>query len=267
MALSKKDLIKHFKISALAGHTRISLTRYYKNNHGLTDDQIEWLLEACNFNTEPNKINYTDFYNNNIIKEATFIDNPHVQLYCLPEFISSIDRELLIGYIDQKAEPSTLHTNSKDDVNARDESARTSSECHVQRYSHSYFSYIDDQFVKLMNLSPFMGEVIHGQKYEINQFYGPHTDFWDENEVNTYCEWMGQRTWTTMLYLNDVEEGGETNFTKLGIKLKPKAGTLIAWNNLYKDGSTNPYTEHEALPPKSGKKYILTKWWKSWPLL
>ena len=92
MALSKKDLIKHFKISALAGHTRISLTRYYKNNHGLTDDQIEWLLEACNFNTEPNKINYTDFYNNNIIKEATFIDNPHVQLYSLPEFISSIDR-------------------------------------------------------------------------------------------------------------------------------------------------------------------------------
>ncbi len=63
-----------------------------------------------------------------------------------------------------------------------------------------------------------------------------------------------------MLYLNDVDEGGETNFTKLGIKLKPKAGMLIAWNNLNKDGSVDTYTQHEALPPRSGKKYILTKW-------
>ena len=55
--------------------------------------------------------------------------------------------------------------------------------------------------------------------------------------------------------------------SQLGIKLKPKAGTLIAWNNLNKDGSTNTYTEHEALPPTSGKKYILTKWWRRLPLL
>ena len=49
--------------------------------------------------------------------------------------------------------------------------------------------------------------------------------------------------------------------------MKPKEGTLIAWNNLYIDGTINQNTLHEALPPKSGKKYIITKWWRSWNLL
>ena len=39
---------------------------------------------------------------------------------------------------------------------------------------------------------------------------------------------------------------------------------LLTWNNLNKDGTRNVATKHEALPPKSGKKYIITKWWRSW---
>ena len=266
MATSKKDLIRHFKVEALCGCTSKSLIRRFKKEYKLNDDQIEWLVEACNFNPTPNKIDYEKFFNCDIIKKAVPIDNPHVQLYCLPEFISPLDRDLLIGYINQKAVTAKLIKDEKEDIETISEH-RTSSETTLSRFIHSYFSYIDDQFVKLMNLSPFAGEVIHGQKYEIGEFYKAHKDYWHEHELNTYCKWMGQRTWTTMLYLNDVKEGGETNFPQLGIKLKPKAGTLIAWNNLNKDGSTNTYTEHEALPPTSGKKYILTKWWRSWPLL
>ena len=32
----------------------------------------------------------------------------------------------------------------------------------------------------------------------------------------------------------------------------------------YIDGTNNVKTIHEALPPTSGKKYIITKWWRSW---
>tara|TARA_R100001082_G_scaffold77912_2_gene45620 strand:- start:403 stop:1209 length:807 start_codon:yes stop_codon:yes gene_type:complete len=266
MVFSKKGLIKRFKLDALSGWSSVGAIRFYKDNYNLDDDQIEWLIEACNFNSAPSEIDPLKFYNCAITKEASFIDNPHVQLYCLPEFISPIDRELLIGYINQKAEPCKLATNTTDDENVISQH-RTSSEIGFSRFDHTYFSYIDDQFVRLMNLSPFMGGNIHGQKYEIGQFYKQHIDYYNENQMDTYCKWMGQRTWTTMLYLNDVEEGGETHFIKLGIKLKPKAGTLIAWNNLNKDGSRNTYTDHEALAPISGKKYILTKWWRSWPLL
>ena len=70
-----------------------------------------------------------------------------------------------------------------------------------------------------------------------------------------------------MVYLNDVKEGGETYFKYLNAKIKPRKGTLITWNNLFKNGKVNRKTMHEALPPTSGEKYIITKWWRSWPLV
>ena len=70
-----------------------------------------------------------------------------------------------------------------------------------------------------------------------------------------------------MIYLNDVEEGGETYFKFLDLKIKPESGLAIFWNNLYSFGWPNFKTMHEALPPTKGKKYILTKWYRAWTLI
>ena len=125
--------------------------------------------------------------------------------------------------------------------------------------TNEFFKFIDRKIVNLMQLHPFIGEGITGQKYEIGEFYRTHPDYFIDSDLETYCTWMGQRTWTTMLYLNDVEKGGETQFPNINIKMKPKEGTLIAWNNLNIDGTNNENTLHEALPPESGKKYVITK--------
>lgn len=52
-------------------------------------------------------------------------------------------------------------------------------------------------------------------------------------------------------YLNDVEEGGETEFADLGLKIAPKTGRLIVFP---------PYWmfQHAGLPPRSNDKYILS---------
>lgn len=52
-------------------------------------------------------------------------------------------------------------------------------------------------------------------------------------------------------YLNDVEEGGETEFARLGIKVPPRAGRLLMFP---------PYWmyQHVGRPPISGEKYILS---------
>ena len=57
--------------------------------------------------------------------------------------------------------------------------------------------------------------------------------------------------WT--LYLNDVEEGGETEFIFQHVRIKPKAGTLAIWPS----GFTHT---HRGNPPISGNKYIVTGW-------
>jgi hypothetical protein len=56
-----------------------------------------------------------------------------------------------------------------------------------------------------------------------------------------------------ILYLNDVEEGGETEFLYLRKRISPKAGTLIMWPA----GFTHA---HRGNPPLVSEKYILTGW-------
>ncbi|PCO05341.1 proline hydroxylase [Microbulbifer flavimaris] len=56
-----------------------------------------------------------------------------------------------------------------------------------------------------------------------------------------------------LLYLNDVEEGGETEFFYQGAKLKPKKGSLV----LAPCGFTHT---HRGNVPRSGDKYVLTSW-------
>ena len=51
------------------------------------------------------------------------------------------------------------------------------------------------------------------------------------------------------LYLNDVEEGGETSFPSLNLHIKPKCGSILVFPPLW-------MFPHEGRPPISGNKYI-----------
>ena len=55
------------------------------------------------------------------------------------------------------------------------------------------------------------------------------------------------------VYLNDVKEGGETEFLHQSVRVKPKKGRIVIWPAGF------PYV-HRGNPPLSGKKYILTSW-------
>lgn len=54
-------------------------------------------------------------------------------------------------------------------------------------------------------------------------------------------------------YLNDVEEGGETEFLSQGVRLKPTKGTLTIF-------PANFCYTHRGNPPISNDKYIVTGW-------
>ena len=64
---------------------------------------------------------------------------------------------------------------------------------------------------------------------------------------------MQSRTFVFSVYLNDVEEGGETEFLHFSKRVKPKQGRIVIWPAAF------PYL-HRGNPPLSGKKYILTSW-------
>jgi hypothetical protein len=56
-----------------------------------------------------------------------------------------------------------------------------------------------------------------------------------------------------MVYLNDIEEGGETEFLYLKKRFKPKAGQLLMWPAGYTH-------THRGNQPLSGDKYTITGW-------
>jgi hypothetical protein len=62
----------------------------------------------------------------------------------------------------------------------------------------------------------------------------------------------------TMLYLNDVDEGGETEFLYLHRRIKPRQGRLL----VFPAGFTHT---HRGNPPLSGDKYVLTSWLEEFP--
>ena len=64
---------------------------------------------------------------------------------------------------------------------------------------------------------------------------------------------LSHRILTFVLYLNDVEEGGETEFLYQRRRVKPKKGTCVIWPA----GFTHP---HRGNPPLTGEKYVLTGW-------
>ena len=268
MASSKKEITNALTTHALSGTPKVTVLKLIKERFKLSDNELEWAVEACNFNEPPKKIDYKKFFYNNVTKVANKVDSPNLQLYYIDNFITPTDCQLLRGYIDQTAVPATLHNIGEGtDARTRRENERSSSAVLLHWSIHEFFKLIDQKIVNLMQLHPFIGEGMTGQRYEIGELYVQHPDYFVESDLETYCTWMGQRTWTTMLYLNDVEEGGETQFANVNIKMKPREGTLIAWNNLNIDGTNNTYSLHEALPPTSGKKYIITKWWRSWNLV
>ena len=265
MASTKRQAINLLRELVISGTPKVAAIRHCKQALNIEDNEIEWLVEACNFKSPPEKIDFEAFYNCAITKKAERIDNPNLQLYYIDNFLSKIDCQLLRGYIEQNSVPAVLHdVGSEDDVRVHKENERTSSTTFLNWTYHDFFFSIDKSLARVMELHPFIGEGMMGQKYEIGQFYTSHSDYFLDEDLKVYTEMGGQRSWTTMLYLNDVEEGGETNFPNVDIKVKPKEGTLLAWNNRNIDGTNNVNTIHEALPPISGKKYIITKWWRSW---
>jgi hypothetical protein len=61
------------------------------------------------------------------------------------------------------------------------------------------------------------------------------------------------RAFVFSVYLNDVEEGGETEFLHFSKRIKPKKGRIVIWPASF------PYV-HRGNPPISGEKYLLTSW-------
>ena len=72
----------------------------------------------------------------------------------------------------------------------------------------------------------------------------------------------GARVFTVLLYLNEVEEGGETVFPWLNLTVTPQCGRALIWPNTayHNHQELNKSTKHLSLAVVTGEKYAATQW-------
>jgi len=180
------------------------------------------------------------------------------EIFAVGDFLAPEECERLMRMIDAVARPS-----------------RAFDADYSSGYRTSYSGDVDpnDPFIikiqrridDLLGIEPLYGETIQGQRYLPGQQFQAHTDWFPVNTPYWKQEKIrgGQRSFTAMAFLNDVEEGGTTDFPSLGLRIEPRPGALLIWNNADEQGVPNPWTLHAGMPVVRGVKYIITKWYRA----
>lgn len=183
-----------------------------------------------------------------------------IELLSLRRFLSMEECSTLIERVDVNLRPSTI-ADSNGDV-----AFRTSATGDLDP-ADSAIVALEAKLTELTGIAPAHGEPIQGQRYEVGQEFKSHTDYFEPNgpDYQRYCSVAGQRTWTAMIYLNDVEAGGGTRFKAIGKTFQPEAGRLLIWNNRGARGALNAATIHHGMKVRKGRKYVITRWYRERP--
>mgnify|MGYP001441205631 CR=1 FL=1 len=193
---------------------------------------------------------------NNQISAQHIIGVP-AEIYEITNFLSKKECNLLIKEIKSELRPSTIAVSGE-----FDSTYRTSSTCDLGNKNTSFLKEIDRKICSFIGIDNSYGEVLQGQHYIERQEFKAHTDFFEGDQIIEHDRGRGQRTYTFMVYLNDVKIGGETEFPLLDRTFSPIRGKALIWNNLDVNGEPNGNTLHQAHPVINGEKTIITKWFR-----
>jgi prolyl 4-hydroxylase len=166
----------------------------------------------------------------------------------------------LVTLASPRLEPSTVADaqTGKDVVSAR----RTSTGMFFRPMENDLVARLDRRFAELAGLPVDNGEGLQILHYDVGAEFPAHFDFLlpssKANEESIARS--GQRVATLIAYLNDVEEGGETAFPKVGWTVFPRQGSAVYFEYCNSRAQVDPLTLHAGCPVRRGEKWIATKW-------
>lgn len=161
------------------------------------------------------------------------------------------------------------------DGTAQEDTSRTSDTAWLYTSDSPKIEAIVQKVASLAGFTAAHSEPIGVNRYRSSQYFNPHFDFLQEDQLHAPGEFVRcQRASTILIYLSDVEEGGESVFVRKGdidgrfdydennpdhLAVKPKRGRVLIWYDMH------PYTEevdhrtlHGGSPVKQGTKLAAT---------
>lgn len=142
------------------------------------------------------------------------------------------------------------------------DTARTSYGTFLIRQAHDpIVRKLEDKISKWTHLPWENGENFYLLRYNNGQEYKPHWDWFYDNSGRLGP--AGNRIATVLIYLSEVEEGGETIFPRAEggeLAVKPKKGDAVLFWDMTSDGKTDEESLHGGRPVITGTKWVMTKW-------
>ncbi|MBD7908034.1 2OG-Fe(II) oxygenase [Sporosarcina gallistercoris] len=132
---------------------------------------------------------------------------------------------------------------------------RTSSSMFIEESENAIVSRVEKRIEAVMNIPIEHGEGLQILRYTPDQEYRAHHDFFSAKSHVT-----NNRISTLVMYLNDVEQGGETFFPHLNLTVTPRKGMAVYFEYFYNDASLNDLTLHGGAPVEIGEKWVATQW-------
>ncbi|MBA0849766.1 hypothetical protein Goshw_020514 [Gossypium schwendimanii] len=192
--------------------------------------------------------------------------------YYFPDFATAEQCEHIIGMAKLNLKPSTLALR-KGETEENTKGTRTSSGTFISASEDESrtLDLIEKKIAKVTSIPQSHGEAFNVLRYEIGQKYDSHYDAFNPSE---YGPQSSQRVASFLLYLSDVEEGGETMFPFengmsvkgydyrqcVGLKVKPRRGDGLLFYSLFLNGTIDPTSLHGSCPVIKGEKWVATKW-------
>lgn len=130
---------------------------------------------------------------------------------------------------------------------------RTSSSTFIEDAENETVARVEKRISQIMGIPNEHGEGLQILNYKIGQEYKAHFDFFSSNVSNP-------RISTLVMYLNDVEQGGETYFPKLNFSVSPQKGMAVYFEYFYDNQTLNDLTLHGGAPVVIGDKWAATQW-------
>ena len=205
----------------------------------------------------PTNVNYIDTHDKRVYIGMR-VDKPAI--VTLKNFLSLEEADKLIELSQHKLTGSSVvdpntghHTKIKD---------RSSEGTFFDFHANELITKLEKRIFNIIGIPEINGEGIQILHYRPGGEYKAHYDYFPYEQAGSkqHLAQGGQRVSTLIMYLNDVEQGGETTFPEIGLSVIPEKGSAVYFEYCNSKGEIDPLTLHAGMPVISGEKWIATKW-------
>jgi len=187
-------------------------------------------------------------------------------LYVVSNFVSDLECEAFIKASKGKLQPSTVISSDK----SKQHESRTSKNCWIEHNANDIVHEVSKRLSILTQIPIRNAEQYQLVFYKQGTQYKPHFDSFDFETAEGKKHWEpgGQRMLTVLIYLNNVEEGGGTNFPELGVTISANKGDVVVFHNTLAKPSSiahpkiNPKSLHAGMPVITGEKWMVNLWFR-----